>query len=67
VIALLIIWGKPWHAGAVTLLLLGQFVAMQVLLRDPKAKAPWYNNTGIVMYVTGMMISAFALRGLGVV
>ncbi|EEW26224.1 chlorophyll synthase ChlG [Rhodobacter ferrooxidans] len=66
VIALLIIWGKPWHAGAVTLLLAGQVAAMRVLLRDPKGKAPWYNNTGIVMYVTGMMISAFALRGLGV-
>jgi chlorophyll synthase len=65
VIALLVIWGKPWHALAVTALLLAQLAAMRVLFRDPKGKAPWYNGTGVVMYVTGMMISAFALRGLG--
>jgi chlorophyll synthase len=37
---------------------------MRVLLRDPKAKAPWYNGTGVVLYVSGMMVAAFALRGL---
>jgi chlorophyll synthase len=41
-----------------------QIAAMRVLFRDPKGKAPWYNGTGVVLYVTGMMISAFALRGL---
>ena len=46
-------------------LIVGQMVAMRVLLRDPKAKAPWYNATGITMYVSGMMIAAFALRTLG--
>jgi chlorophyll synthase len=35
-------------------------------LQDPKTKAPWYNATGVAMYVSGMMITAFALRGLGV-
>ncbi len=64
VIALLVIWGKPIHAGLVTLLLLGQFWAMATLLKDPKAKAPWYNATGVAMYVSGMMITAVALRGL---
>ncbi len=64
VIALLVIWGKPWHALAVAALLLAQVAAMRVLFRDPKGKAPWYNGTGVVLYVTGMMISAFALRGL---
>jgi len=65
VIMMLLVWGKPWHALAVTVLLLVQIAAMRVLLRDPKAKAPWYNGTGIVLYVSGMMISAFALRGMG--
>ncbi len=64
VIALLLIWGRPWHALAITLLLLGQFWAMKTLLDDPKGKAPWYNATGIGMYVSGMMIAAFALRAL---
>jgi chlorophyll/bacteriochlorophyll a synthase len=64
VVALLVIWGQPWHAAAVAALLAGQIAAMRVLFRDPKGKAPWYNGTGVVLYVTGMMISAFAIRGL---
>ncbi|QYZ69296.1 chlorophyll synthase ChlG [Neotabrizicola shimadae] len=64
VVSLLAIWGKPWHALAVLALLGGQVLAMRVLFRDPRGKAPWYNGTGVVMYVTGMMIAAFALRGL---
>lgn len=65
VVALLVIWGKPWHALAVFAVLAAQVAAMRVLFRDPKGKAPWYNGTGVVLYVTGMMISAFAIRGLG--
>ena len=64
VVALLVIWGAPLHALAVAVLLAGQVAAMRVLFRDPKGKAPWYNGTGVVMYVAGMMIAAFALRGL---
>lgn len=64
VVALLVIWGKPWHAMAVLAVLLAQVAAMRVLFRDPKGKAPWYNGTGVVLYVTGMMISAFAIRGM---
>lgn len=64
VIPLLVLWGKPWHALGVFAVLVLQVAAMRVLFRDPKGKAPWYNGTGVVLYVTGMMISAFALRGL---
>jgi len=63
VVALLMIWGKPYHAAAVAVLLLAQAAAMRVLLRHPRAKAPWYNGTGVTLYVSGMMIAAFALRG----
>lgn len=63
IIPLLAIWGKPWHALAVLALLLAQMAAMRVLLRDPRGKAPWYNGTGVVLYVAGMMVAAFALRG----
>ena len=65
VIGLLTMWDKPWHALAVTGLLLAQGAAMRVLLRDPKGKAPWYNGTGILFYISGMMVSAYALRSLG--
>lgn len=64
VIAMLLIWGKPWHALAITGLLVLQFAAMRVLFRDPKGKAPWYNGTGVLLYISGMMVAAFALRGL---
>ncbi|HSG54952.1 MAG TPA: chlorophyll synthase ChlG [Paracoccaceae bacterium] len=65
VIALLTLWDKPWHALAIAALLGAQFAAMRVMLRDPKGKAPWYNGTGILFYISGMMIAAYALRGLG--
>ena len=64
VISLMLIWSLPWHALAITALLVAQIVAMRVLMRDPKGKAPWYNGTGVLVYVSGMMISAFALRGM---
>ncbi|MCR9147631.1 MAG: chlorophyll synthase ChlG [Rhodobacteraceae bacterium] len=64
VIALLAGWGQIWHALAIAVLLAVQFWAMRVLLSDPKGRAPWYNGTGVLLYVSGMMIAAFAIRGL---
>ena len=60
-------WGQSTHAAIVLALLLGQLWAMSVMLKDPKAKAPWYNATGVLMYVSGMMVSAFALRAVGAI
>lgn len=57
-------WGAFVHAGLILALCVGQLATMRVMLRDPKAKAPWYNGTGVLMYISGMMIAAFALRGL---
>lgn len=65
VIVLLASWGMTWHALAVTGVLLAQFWAMRVLLSDPKGRTPWYNGTGVTLYVSGMMVSAFALRAMG--
>ena len=42
--------------------LLAQFAAMRRLLTDPRRFAPWYNATGVTLYVLGMLASAFALR-----
>ena len=66
VVGLLAAWGSPVHSGAVAVLLLLQLAAMRVLLRDPKGRAPWYNATGVTLYVAGMMTAAFALRSLAV-
>lgn len=65
VVALLAAWDRPWHGAAVALLLLAQVMAMRILLSDPKGRAPWYNGTGVLFYVSGMMVSAFAVRTLG--
>ena len=65
VIALLLGWDRPVHAAAIGALVLGQVWAMRILLSDPKGRAPWYNGTGVTAYVSGMMVAAFALRGLG--
>ncbi len=64
VTALLFLWDKPLHAAGVAAVLLAQFWAMTVMFKDPEGRAPWYNGTGVLLYITGMMIAAFALRGL---
>ncbi|KAB1080088.1 chlorophyll synthase ChlG [Methylobacterium soli] len=64
VIALLLAWERPWHAGLVAALLLGQILLMGRLLAAPRARAAWYNGTGTTLYVLGMLVAAFALRPL---
>ena len=64
VIALLFAWGQPIHAAVVIAVLLGQFWAMRRMLTDPKGLAPWYNGTGVTLYVSGMMATAIALGGM---
>jgi chlorophyll synthase len=64
VIALLLAWGRPWHAGIILALLVGQGSLMARFLGDPKGRAAWYNGTGTTLYVLGMLATAFALRPL---
>ncbi|MDP3416207.1 chlorophyll synthase ChlG [Falsiroseomonas sp.] len=61
VVALLMLWGMPIAAGLIAASLLAQFALMRKLLRDPRGLAPWYNGTGITLYVAGMMAAAVAL------
>jgi chlorophyll/bacteriochlorophyll a synthase len=61
VIALLIAWGLPIFAGLVAASVMAQVYFMRTLLADPRAKAPWYNATGIVSYVLGMLVSAIGV------
>ena len=64
VIALLFVWDRPVHATLVGMLLAVQLALMTRLLQRPRELAPWYNATGVSLYVTGMLVSAFALRSL---
>jgi chlorophyll synthase len=62
VVALLLAWGQTAQGLIVAALLGGQLLLMRRLLADPKARAPWFNGTGVVLYVLGMMTSAWALH-----
>ena len=62
VIALLLSWQAPWHALAVLGLGLGQLPLMQRFLKDPVQKALMLSAFGVPLYVSGMMVSAWALR-----
>ncbi len=64
VVALLMVWGRGGQAIAVGLLLGIQLLLMRRLLKNPAGLAPWYNGTGVTLYVAGMMVSAFALKAL---
>ena len=64
VVALLTAWGASYHALAVGILLGAQLLLMRRLLDDPRARAPWYNGTGVTLFVAGMLVSAFALKGM---
>jgi chlorophyll/bacteriochlorophyll a synthase len=64
VIGLLIYWGAPLFGALVAAVLTVQIYLMFQLLESPREKAPWYNATGISLYVSGMMASAFALQTL---
>ena len=50
----------PWHAAAVAVLVLAQAQMMRRFLADPLGRATWYSGFGVPLFVSGMMISAFA-------
>ncbi len=66
VILLLASWGRPAHAAGVAGLLAVQGLLMARFLADVRGRALWYSGFGVPLFVAGMMVSAFALRGLGV-
>jgi chlorophyll/bacteriochlorophyll a synthase len=61
VILVLIMIGRPLHAGVVLILLGAQISLMRTLLLDPRGKAVWYSAFGVLLYVLGMLASAFAV------
>ena len=65
VVILMSSWGALQPAVFIGCLVFGQFLAMRKLLKDPLKFAPWYNATGVLMFVLGMMVCAFGLRNFG--
>jgi chlorophyll synthase len=62
VVALLAQWGQPGHAAAVVALLGAQGILMVWFCRRPVERALFYSGFGVPLYVSGMLVSAFALR-----
>lgn len=64
VIGLLLAWARPYYAIAVAALVVIQLGLMTRFLRDPLGWAIKLSGFGVTVYVTGMMISAFAVRSI---
>ena len=62
VVGLLFSWGQPVHASTVAALIAVQMTLMVRFLQDPVAMATWLSALGVTVYVSGMMVSAFAVR-----
>jgi chlorophyll synthase len=64
VVALLAYWNATVAATAVAVLILIQAAMLRRLVREPTAeRALWMSALGVPVFVTGMMVTAFALRG----
>lgn len=64
VIVLLTSWGRPMHALAIGVLAAVQAGLMLWFVRAPESRALYLSVFGVPFYVSGMMVSAFALRAL---
>jgi chlorophyll/bacteriochlorophyll a synthase len=63
VVLVLLDWGRPLHAAGVGAMLAVQVGMARRFIADPIGKALWFSGLGVTLYVIGMLIAAFALRG----
>lgn len=56
-------WGQGWHGLGVAGLLAVQLLMMRRFVAQPVERAVWYSGAGVPLFVSGMLVSAFALRG----
>jgi chlorophyll synthase len=66
VLALLLMWGKPIYAMVIGGLILGQIFLLIDFLKRPIEKALFYSGFGVPILVSGMMVAAFAVNGMGI-
>ncbi len=57
-------WGLVFPAALVAFSVASQYIFMQKLVANPAKEAPFYNATGVSLYVLGMLTAAIGLRGL---
>ena len=61
VISLFYFWGSLILAITLAVCVLLQSLSMIFLIRDPEKNTPFFNMTGVLLYITGMMLSANGL------
>jgi chlorophyll/bacteriochlorophyll a synthase len=64
VIALLASWDRSGAAIAVGALVAVQLLMMSRFVHAPRERALWLSAGGVPFYVSGMMVAAFAVRGI---
>jgi len=57
--------GLALQSAVVGALVVVQVLMMRRFLGDVRGRALWYSACGVPLYVSGMMVSAFGLRGVG--
>lgn len=63
VVALMLAWGHVISAAVVSVFLVVQLGLMPRMVSAPARNAPWYNATGVSLYVLGMMAASLGLGG----
>ena len=61
VISLFYFWGSLILAITLAVCVLLQSLSMIFLIRDPEKNTPFFNMTGVLLYISGMMLSANGL------
>ncbi len=64
VVLLLVTWNRPGYALVIAVLLLAQLLLMDYFTDAPTPRALFYSGFGVPLFVSGMMVSAFAVRSL---
>lgn len=64
VIGLVLSWNAPLYAAGIAALVAGQLMLMKWFLQAPIERALFYSGFGVPLFVSGMMVSAFAARTL---
>lgn len=65
VLCLLLFWNKEIYALVIGLLIVVQVILLKDFLKRPIEKALFYSGFGVPVLVAGMMVSAFAVTGMG--
>ena len=61
VISLFYSWGSLILVAILSICVLLQALSMIFLMKDPEKSTPFFNMTGVLLYITGMMLSANGL------